>query len=70
MDIVDEVTIMDYFSGCVDPLSTEALPCHITQARRARTVDPFHSQAGRCSALSRESVVKQRLPRNDFTARG
>merc|ERR1711969_333734 len=23
MDIVDEVTMMDYFSGCVDPLSTE-----------------------------------------------
>ena len=32
MDIVDEVTMMDYFSGCVDPLSTEGMPCHITQA--------------------------------------
>ena len=32
MDIVDEITIMDYFSGCNDPLSTEGMPCHITQA--------------------------------------
>ena len=32
MDIVDEVTMMDYFSGCVDPLSTEGMPCHISQA--------------------------------------